>query len=223
MTRPSDPLLHWLRQRIQSRNLNVAAVAEKAGLDRQRARRVLAGNDAMTVDELLKITEALALTPAEMGLPADAKIEEAAPAAPAATPAAEDPYAPLLAALDPYGNQPEQLFRIAFHLGCNFYFHARTADLGDSGVPKRILEHYRGGDIILMMDAAYHQHNNPRYAPLGITVTLSFDDGLYDCTFPWSSITQVRFYPATPATPEVEEEEDDPTPDPGRPRLRLVT
>lgn len=221
MGRPSEPLLRWLRQLLQQRKLTAPGLAEQAGIERARVRQILAGSDPMTVDELLQISKALSLSPADLGLaggePSDVMppvVDEPAPL--------DDEILGTPLALDPLGNHPRQLFEVAFALGCDFLFLIQTKDLVDSGVPKAVLDRYGDRDLPIKLDAAYHGYNNPRYDDAGIALTLSFDS-LYECRFPWTSIHQFVFYPAPPAPPPPEEpEEEEPPKKPGRPFLRLV-
>lgn len=217
MARPSDGLLAWLRRLIETKQTSVAHVAAKTGLDRAHLRKVLQGAEPMTLDELLVVSQALEIQPTDFGLPAGTDVAEAPPPAPP----------PAIA--DPWGNQPEQLFRTAFALGCDFYFTADTSLLADSGVPAAVLaKHPR--ELGLKMDAAYHQYNEPVYGPTGITLTLSFD-ALYTCTFPWRAIRQVVFWPAAPEAapapppdpPEAPEPPEAPAPPKKGGHLRLVT
>lgn len=225
--RPSNALLGWLRTLIDQRGSSVADLAARTQLDRAHLRKVLAGAESMTVDELLLVTQALELAPKDFGLPAD----DAVPAE--AAPAAEDAARPQLGvvpdvadaaeptdrpALDPWGNHPEQLVRAGFALGCDFQLVADTPQLGASGVPKAVLERH-ARELVLKFDAAYHSYNAPRYTDAAVTVTLSFD-ALYDCTLPFTAIKQVTFWPAAPETvkPEAREPEK-----PRGPHLRLVT
>lgn len=215
--RPSDPVLAWLRQLIEKRGINTAALAERCQIPRARMRKLLVGAEPMLVDELLRVSTALELSPADMGLPeAAGEPPEAAPTDPAPPP--EGPR------VDPWGNHPEQLFRVAFGLGCDFFFLAAADQLDDSGVPGQTLAQYRGRELPIKLDAAYHGYNNPRFDDGGITLTLSFDQ-LYDCRFPWTSIRQFILYPAPPE-PGAKPEPTDEAPDEGakgRPHLRLVT
>jgi len=213
---PSEALLSWLRDLIKRKGLNTAAVAERAHLPRARVRKLLAGTEPMLVDELMMLSNALEIDPADMGL-AEASAE--APALPAAP--AEPPEGPNV---DGFGNHPEQLFKVAFGLGVDFFFLSESRQLADSGVPQTVLKQYDGREIPIKLDAAYHSYNNPRYSDHGITLTLSFDQ-LYECSFPWSAIKQFILFPVSPEEPvdgdEPPEEEEDPSP--GIPHLRLVT
>lgn len=215
MSRPSDPLLSWLRNLINERGLNTAAIATRADLPRARMRKLLAGGEPMLVDELLKISEALELSPADMGVPVDQlpdedESEEAAPGLAVAEP--DEQAGP---DVDPWGNHHQQLFEIAFALGCDFGFTAKPDMLGDSGVPQAVLDQHSGRMMLIQLEAAYHNYNDPRYDESGVTITLSFD-ALYTCRFPWTAIHQVLFTP----TP-FDEAGGDPTDD--GPHLRLVT
>lgn len=216
--RPSAPLLKLLRDLVKKKGLNTAAVAAAMGIDRARARKVLAGAEPMLVDELLQLGSALELGPEDLGLPsAPAEAEEEAPieATGPSLAVAEAQEEEGDVVLDPFGNHPEQLFRAGFALGCDFMFLVAVDELVDSGVPPQVLRQYAGRELPIKLDAAYHRYNDPRYAPAGVTLTLSFD-ALYTCTFPWSAFKQFVFFPAAPEPERAE-------PGPGRPVLRLVT
>lgn len=226
MTRPSEPLLAWLRDLLKQRGMNVARLASLADLPRARVRRVLAGAEPMLLDELLTLTQALEVQPSDLGLPDQGAPSEASAASqPEDAPAADadaaegDADAEIEPTVDPWGNHPRQLVQIGFALGCDFSLILDTSLLGDSGMPAHVIERYNGGPMRIQLDAAYHQYNQPRYQPHGVTLTLSFD-ALYDCTLPWASLQQVLFVPAAPI--DEPDEPDEPSDD-GRPRLRLVT
>lgn len=209
----SEPLLKLIRQLMGRRNLNTAALADATGIERARLRKVLAGAEPMTVDELLLLGKALELSPGDLGLQLPAESTEPAEEEPPplhAVPADEDDSL----GLDPFGNQPEQLFRVGFELGCDFLFVARPDALEGSGVPEHILSRFDDRDFPIRLDAAYHKYNAPRYDATGVTLTLSFD-ALYDCRFPWHAIKQVIFFPVLPEAPEDEPKKG--------PVLRLVT
>jgi transcriptional regulator with XRE-family HTH domain len=222
LARPSDPLLRWLRKTLQERRMSAPALAEKAGLDRARLRHVLAGAESMTVDELLAISRVLDLSPADFGAlpdeePMPAVVDEPGPV----LAADDDEEAGIPYGLDPLGNHPRQLFEVAFALGCDFLFFAKSAELSGSGVPASVLDRYADRDLPIKLDAAYHQYNAPRYDEGGVTLALSFD-ALYECRFPWTSIRQVIFYPAPPPAPVADDEDDDEPAPPKKPFLRLV-
>ena len=225
MSRPSEPLLAWLRELTTTRGMNTAAVASRARLSRGRVRKVLSGAEDMTVDELLAISTALEVSPADMGLgQTDAEGEVAEVEAPTddavvdLVPEAQD----RALYLDPFGNHRHQLFAVLVELGCDFSFLCRTDSLVDSGIPDHVLESHAGRPMLITLDAAYHRYNNPRYDEQAVTLTLSFD-ALYECRFPWSAITEIIANPTSgdpegvqPAEPSEDEDEGRPT------HLRLV-
>ena len=212
MSSTNDAVLRWLRELVQRRGLNTAELARKAGIARGRLRRLLTGGEAMLVDELMQISSALELSPAELGLPEVSEDVELPVGLSSPSPAPADGIG-----VDPFADHARQLFEVGFALGCTFFFAARVSDLVDSGVPDAILDgHRERGELVISLDAAYHRDNNPRIADDSIVLTLSFDS-LYDCSFPWSSIVRVVF------DVEVEAASDEgPSPGPG-PHLRLVT
>lgn len=217
-SRPSDQLLTWLRELIQKKGLNTAALAERAGLPRARVRKLLAGAEPMLVDELMQLSGALDIKPGDMGL---AQLDDVADDAVEGPEPLEAPAAEVK--VDPFGNHPEQMFRVAFGLGVDFFFLCDVAQLEGSGVPEPVLQQYANGELPIKLDAAYHSYNAPRFGEHGITLTLSFDQ-LYECSFPWSAIRQFILFPAEPVQPETPDEAPEPTePTKGAPFLRLVT
>lgn len=221
MASPSEPLLHHLRQLLKSRGMNTAALATAAGLDRDRVRRVLGGRDPLTVDELIVLAQALNLQPADLGLPTDA-VELAAEDLSETPPPPKADLAAIGEVLDAYGNQVMQLFEVGFALGCDFFFHAHTADLQGSGVPASVLSRYADAELPIRLDAAYHADHDPRLTTEGVHLKLGFD-ALYDCFFPWTAIRQIRFFPARPEPDDEPEEEEETRETPaGAPFLRLV-
>lgn len=238
MTTPSEPLLHQLRALAEARGLSAERLAVRAGLDPGELSATLHGERAMTVDQLILITQALDLTPEELGLPSeptgprpvaadDEPLPYDAPGDPiddnlddgpdlsVASDASNGPDE-LDLAVDPYDNHIRQLFQVGFALGCDFFFHADASELTDSGVPAAVLERYKSSVLPIKLDAAYHQYNDPRYERAGLWLKLSFDD-VYDCYFPWSAVKRVIFSPIAP----------EPEPEPDKPKgpapfLRLV-
>lgn len=203
MSRPSDPLLRWLRQQVDAAGLTVAALATR--LDRPRAdvRRVLSGAEAMTVDDLLAIGQVLDLDPAALGVPASAE-DGLAEAARMPEP-------------DAFRGQAAALFRVGFDLGIDFVFRVAVARLGDWGGPDAMVEaHAEDGEMLLRLDAAYHGHMRPSFDDEAIHLDLSFDV-VTRCRIPWHAVTYVAFWPEPPEAPE-----DEVPPDAGRPHLRLV-
>lgn len=212
--RPSEPVLGWLRNALKSKGLNTAALAKKVGESRATVRNVLAGQEALTVDQLMAWTQALELSLEDM-----VGISEADLPAPAERPEVPDDQ-PVL--LDPYGVQAEQALRLAFGLGVDFTFVAETALLGDAGLPDSVLARYPER-LVLRLDAAYHRHNQPRFDAHGVTLVLSFD-ALYTVNLPWAAFQQVilDLVPPPPTEPEkLDADEQDAAS--SRPTLRLVT
>lgn len=219
MPRPSEPLLAWLREKADERGLNTAALATRAELTRARVRKLLTGKEPMLVDELLALSQALELSPADMGVPEipDEELPEGATSGPLAV--VEDDDGPRV---DPYANHHRQLLEVAFALGCDFAMTAYPEELTDSGIPRHVLDAHLGRLMLIQLDAAYHSYNNPRYDDGGITLTLSFD-ALYDVRFPWSAIHQVIMTPAPWEEDDDEDLDDDDEPSEDGPKLRLVT
>lgn len=211
MSAAVEPLLALLRKAMERREVTVAELAQRAGMERARLRRVLKGSEPLTVAELMTLSATLELKPEDLGLPGTPEGVDLVPDGPSLG-IAQAPFVPVV---DPMGHITEQLFRIAFSLGCDFFFLADTTQLEGSGIPDAVLSRYRGKDFPIKLDAAYHRHNAPRYEPSGVHLRLSFDR-VVDCHFPWSAIRQVVFFPPAPdPVPE-------PAPIPIRPRLRLV-
>ncbi|MCP4809018.1 MAG: helix-turn-helix transcriptional regulator [Proteobacteria bacterium] len=202
--RPSEPILEWLRNTLKAKNLNVAALAEKSGQKRSEVKRVLAGREPLTVDQLMTWTKALDLKMEELvNVP---ELSEDPPPAPVAAEVDESRYI-----IDPYGLQAEQAIRVAFAMGSDFTFLALTDKLEDCGVPASTLENPRFSEMLpIRLEAAYHGYNNPEYTPQGLSLTLSFDT-IRECFFPWSAIVEVRYHLDAPAPEDlpVDELEDD--------------
>lgn len=195
----------------------MANLAKQCELPRPQVRKILSGKEAMTLDQLILFSDALGLSQEDLALsnlPSPASMDLASLQTPQQLEGGPQ--------VDPWGNQPEQLFRVAFSLGCNFFFLTRTELLVDSGVPESVLERYTDNPLPIKLDAAYHTHNKPRYEKTGVRLTLSFDT-LYECFFPWPSIIQVVFFPATPSDEEHDEPSKEKPKPKGPPHLRLVT
>ncbi|MCB9684739.1 MAG: helix-turn-helix transcriptional regulator [Alphaproteobacteria bacterium] len=215
MGRPSDQVLAWLRKIMTDRNVNTASLAERVSIPRARMRKLLSGAEPMLVDELLAISQALEISPADMGMPDLEEGDQLAesPAPPGAT-----------GGTDPFGNHPAQLMRMAFDLGCDVQFVCDAALIQDSGVPRQVLDAHRGRPLAIRLDAAYHAYNEPRFDEAALTLVLSFD-ALYTCVFPWRAFGHITFFPAP--WEGVTQAEEHPEPEPEseerpRPHLRLV-
>jgi hypothetical protein len=217
LSRPSDPILRWFRKILKERDVNIAMLAKKIHIPRARVRGILSGKEDMSLDQLIQFSEALGLSQEDLAaadLPTPATLELGN----------GDTTTPehSVVHINPWANQPEQLFRVAFALGCNFFFLTRTELLRDSGIPPSVLERYADKPLPIKLDAAYHAHNKPQYREDGIHLTLSFDT-LYECSFPWSSIIQIVFFPATMNNDDVNDSPDDASKLTKHPYLRLVT
>ena len=214
VSRPSDPILKWFRDMMKDRGLNTAALANSTNMPKADVRKALSGQSDMTLDQLIQFSEALGLTQEELGA-MDLPITPS----PDATTALPDPSA---VHIDPWGNQPAQLFQVAFALGCDFYFLTDPSKLADSGIPSSVLTRYQDKPLPIKLDAAYHSYNKPIYSDEGIQLTLSFDN-LYVCSFTWSSILQVVFFPGLPNETVDRDPDDAPPSSEKHPHLRLVT
>lgn len=223
--RPSEPILNWLRKTLQEKQMNVAALAQLTGEKRNTVRHVLAGQEPLTVDQLISWTRALELKLEDFaGMPA---LDEPEPSGPIARPQLravapgrvpdepeEDPFS-----IDPYGNQAEQAVRLGFALGANFTFVIDTTQIGDdSGVPPAVRGRFPER-MPIQLDASFHRFNDPVYDEHSLALTLSFGGTKHVVQFPWSSFLQVIYFVEAP--PETAPKAPEP-PTSGRPKLRLV-
>ncbi len=239
--KPSELLLQLLRDAAETKNLNTLAVAEAANLDAERVHQVMGGHEPITVDEFVALAYALDLGLEELGVPAglvgagpsiaddDEEPEpEPEPKGPRLAVATEDSLPSddlgmaVADAADSYGNQPAQIFRLGFALGCDIFFIANSKRLGDSGLPEHILERFPK-EMPIRLPGAYHQHMSPLYLADCFSVVLSFGT-LYTCRIPWDAFKQVTLFPLAPAPPEEPTTPEEPEEDekPRRGHLRLV-
>lgn len=203
MGRPSDALLRWLRAQVDARKENTSTLALKLNKQKAEVRRLLTGQDPLTVDDLILISEALGIT--------EELAKGGVAAIPEEVPDAAEPQ---------WDNQPRMLFQFAFDYGFDFRFFAAADECEDWGGPERVRSQYLGKDIPLQLDAAYHKHMKVRMEDEGVHVLLSFNDGLYDCWFRWTAVRAVMFQPFPPKPVEKAPE---PPPKPARgSHLRLV-
>jgi plasmid maintenance system antidote protein VapI len=208
VSRPSEPLLRWLRKQIDAREENTSSLAQKLGRPKAEVRRILTGADPLTVDDLVRITELLGISEDDLGVTArlQAVVEEA-------DDTDDDAH---------WDNQPRALVQFGFDRGIDFMLLAASDELGDWGGPARVAEQYRGREVPLQLDAAWHKHMKAELGDEGLSVTLSFD-GLYRCWFPWAVIKRVIFIPMPPAPQEAPPPPSPPPEAPkARPHLRLV-
>jgi transcriptional regulator with XRE-family HTH domain len=232
-SRPSEPLLNLLRTVAQKKGLNTAALARATGIDRAHLKHVLAGSVPLTVDELVQIAEVLEINAGDVaGLPAAEAatddddsgkgLEAIRPRRGGAALATIDDSGPEMPTLDPYGNHAEQVLKLGFALGVDVYLVLSTSELGESSVPKAVLQKYPER-LPLRLEAAFHIHHDPRFLVEGMAIKLSFD-ALYDCVLPWSAFQQITLFPLPPEPAPAPEPEEDPEEKPAvtRGHLRLV-
>lgn len=202
-TRPSTPLLNLLREAARKKGWNTSTLAQHAGLDRGRLKQVLAGREPLTVDELLQLSDAMALTQEDLGVLSGATLPEPPNAGSVATlhaaPQQEPPFP------DPFGIQGEQILRLGFALGVDIFLLLDAAQLSQSGIPVATIKRYQP-NFPIRLESAYHRYNAPEYFPEGVQLRLSFD-AVYTCLIPWSAIQHVTLYPMAPE-PEVAPEEE---------------
>lgn len=214
--RPSEPLLVFLREAIRRKGLSTAELAERVGRTRSEVKRALSGAEALTVDDLVLLSQALQLTPAELGLVGpgvEVPEEPPAPGLRVATAGEAPPDEPPGA--DPFGNVPRQVLELGFELGVDLLVDCEAAALGDSGVPKSTLA-ASPKVLRLTFPARYHKHNRPRFEDEAFGCRLSFDR-IYDCAIPWEAMRVVSFLLPEEAPPAPA-----PDPTPQRPGLRIV-
>jgi len=209
--RPSAPLLRLLREATDARNLNTAALAKTAGVDRSELKQVLAGQMPLTVDMFIVLAQALELGATDFTELAAKTVTTQE--RPSLTPVAHREQAELPPA-DPLGNHASQTLRLGFALGCDIVFMLRTSALEESGIPSHIQEKF-AEHLPIRLDAAFHGHNDPRFLPDCLHIKLSFD-AIYECTLPWHSFIQITLIPLSSTSP---------APEPDKPsgaHLRLV-
>lgn len=221
--RPSDPLLGFLRETLQTRGMSTAELAERSGLDRAALKQKLAGSADLTVDEFIVLAQALEVKADQFGLGgAEPAVTPIAPAGPrlavvdeaaAAEPPEED-WAP-----DALGNLPRQVLKLGFALEVDMFVEFDVHRLAESGVPKDVLASYPKV-LPISLPARYHRHNQPVFADDAFSCVLSFDR-LYTCTFPWASIVEVRARFAVEAAAPAPAPKPEP-PRPAGPHLRVV-
>lgn len=207
MSRPSDPLLNLLRDVVRKKSLTTQELSEKTGIDRSILKKRLSGVEAMTVDDLVLLSDALALG-------ADPMMNLSLGASNVPTEPTEGP--------DPTGNLPKQVLELAFVLGIDVMMILDATQLGDSGVPSSVLSRFKE-TLPIRLEARFHRHNKPVFGPDEFQAVLSFDR-LYTCTFPWTAFRQVHFFLPTeePATP-VEPPKPEPTKAAAKPSfLRVI-
>ena len=168
--RPSEPLLAFLRETIRKKKLNTADLANRSGIERAHLKKRLAGEEDLTVDDLLALYKVLELTPADLGVPtAQADIDEPVPEEPTVGP-------------DPYGNLPRQVFETAVTLGIDVFLFLDTRQLKDSGIPPAVLKQHPES-IGLRMEARWFPQHKFQFLDSALVTMLLFDQ-FYECTLP---------------------------------------
>lgn len=212
MTRPSDAVLTWLRERIDARGLKTTKLAKAIGRKTPELRKMLAGDEPMLLDDFVRLGDVLGLDADDIaGLPA---ADAAAPSMPT--------LAPLLPP-DPDREpcQAELLFKLGFDMQIDIHVRFIESELGEWGGPDSARAAFVGKDMPIQLMAQYHRNMDPQLDDAGLHVTLSFDT-LYRCTFPWSSVRAVTFVPFAPAPPAPPPAKKPTEAAPARPALRLV-
>lgn len=207
MSRPSEPLLRMIREVLRARGENTAGLAKQLGKTRADVRKLLSGEEPLTVDDLFRVSELLQLSPEDLGL-SPVSLPEGVPVLAEATEAPTDE--------GEWKVQAEVLLRTGFDHGIDMLLLLDTAALAEWGGPDSVISSYKGKELPVGLDAAYHRYMEPRFDADGVTLKLSFDT-LYDCSLPWASIQRVIFNPLPP--PERKEPAPKKT---GAPFLRLV-
>ena len=212
---PSQQLTRFIRETAAKRGLNTAALANEAGVPRSELKQVLAGSATLTVDMLVALAGVLELGPDDLAvLGMQAEITDGTVEQPI-KPVREQMPLTELPTLDPYGNHAEQILRLGFALGCDIHVVLQSDRLEEAGIPEATLDQFP--DLLpIKLDAAYHHHNDPRFLPDAVVLTLSFD-ALYTATIPWEAFDQITLIPIEPELPEL----PDPPTTQG-PHLRLV-
>jgi transcriptional regulator with XRE-family HTH domain len=221
-TRPSEPLLAFLRDAVRKKGLNTAQLATRTGIDRTRLKHRLAGDEDLTVDDLIALSKALEITPAELGLAGGEDMSVDADESPGLAAAPEEPrlVAGAPAEPDPFGNLPRQVVQLGFALGVDLFLTLDSTQLAGSGVPRLVLETHRE-TLRLRMEARYFPQNKARFLDDAMVCVLSFD-ALYECTLPWSAFRDVTFLLPAEAAPAPRPQPPT-TPRPaGPPHLRIV-
>jgi transcriptional regulator with XRE-family HTH domain len=198
--RPSEQLIRLIRETATKRGLNTAALATEAGVSRSELKHVLAGGGSLTVDMLVLLAGVLDLGQDELAaLSISSPEDEAEPHSLQAV--RRQTSLTDLPVLDPYGNHAEQILRLGFALGCDIHVVLQSDRLDECGLPSATLDQFP--DLLpIKLDAAYHHHNDPRFFPDGVQLTLSFDS-LYTCTIPWEAFEQLTLIPLEPELSDV--------------------
>lgn len=211
-----------LRDALQKRGGSTAELAARVGMDRAELKKRLSGADDLTIDQFLRLADALELQKDVAGL----AVQVPGPEAEEDEVVAGDESVPVhtlrgpadAEGLDTFGNPSRELVRGGFGWGLDMFLQFDATQLGGSGVPESVLRKFPE-TLPIRLEARWHRHNRPEFGETEFTVTLSFD-ALRVCTFPWAALRTVSFT----IPPEVVAPPQPPAPEPGpvRPVLRLV-
>jgi len=220
VARPSDPLLKLLRDALQKRGGSTAELAARLGMDRAELKRRLSGTEDLTIDQFLRLAEALELQKDVAGLAAVEAPEPEAEGEVAGTESVPAVHtlrgADEASGLDTFENPARELVRGGFGWGLDMFLQFDATQLTASGVPESVLRKFPE-TLPIRLEARWHRHNRPDFGDESLTVSLSFD-ALRVCTFPWSALRTVSFT----IPPEATAPPPAPEPGPLRPVLRLV-
>lgn len=205
MSNPSQQILDLLLDVMKKKSLNTASLSKKSGIDKKNLKRIFAGKEELTVNQLMILSAALELKEndfLQVPLPSDEpkKPQESDDSIALKTVDSSINWTP-----NPLGIQAEQILRIGFALGVDILFTAETKYLKESKVPEAVLKKF-SPKMPIRLDAAYHHHYRPHYFEEGLEIRLSFDT-VYTCFFPWHSIDQVTCF-VFEEEPESEESEE---------------
>ena len=200
--RPSEPLVRLLRESVDKKGLNTAAVASALGIPRSELKHMLAGTEPLTVDLMIALAEILELGPDDMGM-LNVEIPKPKPTLQAF---GVEPQGHSLPAIDPYGNHAEQILKLGFGIGCDMHIVLHSEYLDEAGIPEQTLTQFP--DLVpIKLDAAFHHHNEPKFLPEHVELVLSFD-GLYTTQIPWNAFAQITLIPLEP---EFNDDQDQPS------------
>ena len=200
--KPSEPLVRLLRESVERKGLNTAALASTLGVARSELKHMLAGTEPLTVDLMIALAEILDLGPEDMGM-SNVDIPTPQPSLQAFGVEAQGPALP---PIDPYGNHAEQILKLGFGIGCDMHIVLHSEYLAEAGIPEPTLNQFP--DLVpIKLDAAFHHHNEPKFLPEHVELVLSFD-GLYTTRIPWNAFAQITLIPLEP---EFMDDQDEPS------------
>ena len=206
--RPSEPIIALILQVMNTQGINTATLAKKVGLDKRLLKKILSGQEVLTVDQLMLISAAIELS--------EEYLEQLNFRPPVSS--SESPQLPTLESIEvnwepePNSIHARQLLKMGFALGADILFTAKSDTLSGFGIPDTILAQPQfQPKIPIRLDAAYHQYYKPMYSDDGVEIRLSFD-AVYTCFFPWHSIDRISFFVEEEAPAPIEQDDATPAP-----------